>query len=623
VADLCVDNRDWCVLFACIALLSGQISAQTAVSPQQSPAPNEASITPQLKLPVPLVVEDVLVLDDSGQPVHGLKASDFALWEDGKPVVVRYFAENKAAPAPTTSVKPRNLAPNTFTNLPQVDPDSSLNILLLDALNTPFEDQPRVRLQMLSFLKDLSPNMRIAVFGLANHLYLLQGFTSDPALLRAAIEQKRGSGFSLLLDDPVSGNPGTALADTLSDAPLSGSVLASVQEFEDEQRTANLQLRMIYTLEAMNQLARYLAALPGRKNLIWISGSFPLNVLPDEDAPNPFAAVDNFADDVRQTAQIFARSRVAVYPVDARGLLSNRALSVTNVGPGTMSSNSKVSSSTVAAATVAANHKYFTEINAEYATMNLIAKETGGKAFYMTNGLKQAVEKAIEYGEDYYTLSYAPTSQKPDASFRKIVIKTNQPDLHPYYRPGYFAAQPGTSSPWGQKLLPADPMQTAMLRGGPDATQVDFEVGLIPAAKPSDQLSPGARPDDKRMKPPYMNYTVRVLVDLGSVQMTVDSEGAHHGAAGLEVVVYDGNGARVNSAVKQIAIDVPPDRYKEALQNGAGAHLNIDVPVKGEYFLRIGIQDLDSNRVGALEVPVTELEPLDKLQAGGDRNARP
>ena len=43
----------------------------------------------------------------------------------------------------------------------------------------------------------------------------------------------------------------------------------------------------------MNQLARGLQHLPGRKNLIWFSGSFPINILPDGDLQNPFAVVAN------------------------------------------------------------------------------------------------------------------------------------------------------------------------------------------------------------------------------------------------------------------------------------------------------------------------------------------
>ena len=60
-------------------------------------------------------------------------------------------------------------------------------------------------------------------------------------------------------------------------------ILANLQQFEAEQQSFQLQLRARYTLDALNQLARYMSALPGRKNLIWFSGSFPVNILPDAD----------------------------------------------------------------------------------------------------------------------------------------------------------------------------------------------------------------------------------------------------------------------------------------------------------------------------------------------------
>ena len=61
--------------------------------------------------------------------------------------------------------------------------------------------------------------------------------------------------------------------------------------FEAEHQSFQLQLRARYTLDAMNQLARYLCGIPGRKNLIWFSGSFPINIFPDAIPANPFAVV--------------------------------------------------------------------------------------------------------------------------------------------------------------------------------------------------------------------------------------------------------------------------------------------------------------------------------------------
>jgi hypothetical protein len=75
-------------------------------------------------------------------------------------------------------------------------------------------------------------------------------------------------------------------------------------------------------MDALQQLARYLSAIQGRKNLIWFSGSFPISFDPDPDQPLPFLAVRNYEDELRKTSELLTAARVAVYPVDARGMMT-------------------------------------------------------------------------------------------------------------------------------------------------------------------------------------------------------------------------------------------------------------------------------------------------------------
>ncbi len=129
-------------------------------------------------------------------------------------------------------------------------------------------------------------------------------------------------------DDPMY----DTMADGLGNDPDAAMLLANLQQFEAEQQSFQLQLRARYTLDALNQLARYMSNLPGRKNLIWFSGSFPINILPDADLQNPFAVVASAEDEFRETVDLLARSQVAVYPIDARGLMTNPMLSATQSG---------------------------------------------------------------------------------------------------------------------------------------------------------------------------------------------------------------------------------------------------------------------------------------------------
>ena len=82
----------------------------------------------------------------------------------------------------------------------------------IDTLNTPMQDQSVVRDQVLKYLNGARHGARIAIFGLNSRLRLLQGFTSDPELIRTVLNgEKAGSQASPLINDSMSGDvPGAA-----------------------------------------------------------------------------------------------------------------------------------------------------------------------------------------------------------------------------------------------------------------------------------------------------------------------------------------------------------------------------------------------------------------------------
>jgi VWFA-related protein len=289
-------------------------------------------------VPVPVVIEDVVIRDRDDHPVRGLKASDLTVTEDGKRVTLQYFQEHSPAPGPAPAPKLPDLGPNVFGNMIATPATDSLNILLLDALNTPLTDQALMRQQMIDYLKTLPPGLSIAVFGLNSQLYMLQEFTTDPKVLLVAIEQnKKTVEASPLLDHPGSDAPEQKMSDFIAQGldisdPGVALMLANIQQFERQVEIGQTELRVQYTLQALNQLGRYLSGLPGRKNVIWFSGSFPLNFIPDPTLPQPIIALADFQDDVRKTTDLLARSQVAVYPVDGRGLLTPAALDASQSG---------------------------------------------------------------------------------------------------------------------------------------------------------------------------------------------------------------------------------------------------------------------------------------------------
>ena len=127
-----------------------------------------------------LVVVDVTVQDSAGNPVRGLRGADFAVKENKTPQTIKTFDEHTASDLSHVKAPPAiHLPPGTFTDYQPVPEDPTLNVLLLDALNTPMKDQAYVRYQLQHFITNEKPGTRIAIFGLTDHLILLQGFTAD------------------------------------------------------------------------------------------------------------------------------------------------------------------------------------------------------------------------------------------------------------------------------------------------------------------------------------------------------------------------------------------------------------------------------------------------------------
>jgi VWFA-related protein len=546
--------------------LAAALACQCVLEGQANPAQEPVEGRYVLKSESPLVVLDVVVTDKKGQPVHGLKAADFTVLEKGQKMTLQSFDEYRAdqASPPATKAARQALGPNVFTNVAEARNDGPLNVLLMDALNTPVANQMYLREQMLEYVKKVPQGTRIAIFGLSNRLYILQGDTADPAVLKA-----------------------------------------DMQMFRSKKVSLPLALRGPYTRAAIQDLARYLSGLPGRKNLIWFAGSFNLGILRDLNRENRLGAMPDLADDVKWTANLLTRARVAVYPIDARGLFTNPDMSADVIGPpggGPMNPGAWLNS-----------EGHFLDQRAhEHIGMNILAEGTGGKAFYDTNGLKEAVQEAINDGSNYYTLAYVPTDRRRDGGYRSVSVKLDQPDVNLFYRQGYFAYDPNDSRGHRGKAPPMSVMDSAMQFGAPSPTQILFMAKIVPAAGTEDTLPPTNQPNPReKLKPPYRHYTVWCGPDLRNVAFTATTDGIRHQSLEFEILLYNPDGELINAIREMVKLKLPAVRDVSRGWSGLEFHQSIDAPAKGEYFLRIGVHDLSSDRVGAVEVPLAAIPPAD------------
>ncbi len=370
------------------------------------------------------VIVDVVVTDAQNRAIKRLTREDFTVFEDKTPQKILSFeAHNVSIRPPLLDARLlANLTPNTFVNTPPGNENLPLTVLLYDTLNTPAEDQPYAHAQILRFLQNRPVACPLAIFVLSDKLHLLQGFTDDERLLAAAINGKEAGTFSSGGNPSVSGLPDVSnlAAHTgafRNDSALQG-IVRRMEVAESVEQDYFLNQRIGLTLSAFGQIAGFLNGLPGRKNLIWLSGSFPTPIFSGKNPRNPFGTGVNYSEDLRKTADLLNVGQVAVYPVDARGLPTDPAYG--GVGMGQRGGDSP-------------------SLFSEHVIMNEIASDTGGQAFYFTNGLAQAIATATEDGTNYYTLSYAPTNTNFNGHLRNIRIKASQPNYHLAYRHSYLA----------------------------------------------------------------------------------------------------------------------------------------------------------------------------------------
>jgi VWFA-related protein len=594
-------------LACCIVLigLSAPLLAQTA-------APDANAPTSTLRINSRAVLVDVIVTDRSGKPVTGLKQDAFTVTEQGKPQTMRFFEEHTAASAAAPQEMPK-LPPDVFSNFSPFPQPPVVNVLLLDSLNTRIESQGFVHQQAMKFLKDLKPGSRMAIFTMGLGLHFVQGFTDDPALLFAALGNKKNNEVqsSEMLKGQEETNAQQNLVGMMSVSEGNGVSAASAQMIADLQKFINRNDeskeadRVLITMQNLQRLATFLNGFPGRKNVIWFS-----------ESPMIAGRVDAQSEDEWQkTRNMLAAARVALYPVDARGVATVGFYQADSTLNPSISAASQINGN--AGAQMTSMMAEDQQRNGEQSQMKRLAEETGGKAFVNTNGLSGVMAKINSESADFYTLSYTPTDAKMDGGFRNIDVKVSGGQFNLSYRRGYFArdtAMPGTAMATRdqaiQKLAAenpgaVDPLLPFMDLGMPQSEQILYIVKIQPLAPKADP----AATEQNGSKSAAQSYTVDFSVDLKDLDLKLDSDGLHKGVLNISLIAYDRYGKIASRKDHLVALNVKPDVYAIFQQTGVQLHAEIGMP-KGQYWLRTGVYDRGSRKVGTMEVALTSVVPL-------------
>lgn len=593
-------------------------TAACAQAPSTSQAP--ANPVPVFKSSANAVVVDVVVTKGQDEPVQSLHKQDFQVFEDGKPQSIDFFEEHTALPDPQINLV--KMPPNVFTNVPEAPLTDSVNVLLLDSLNTPRQDQSFMRDQLLKYLKNKKPSARIAIFTLGSRLNLIQGFTGDSGLLQAALKDKH-FGFS-----PVTAEPSRSRSDDDADKEevaikaeafggargMGTAGVAALQQSQAQYSEYQGDQRVAMTLDALQHLGRFLAGIPGRKNLIWFASSYPIYFFPNSTEKQPLNNHGEYAKQIKATSDLLTLSKVAVYPIDAEGMMNDHPMdSEHDLGAAGMGGALLTNTMNGAAAR-----------SDTISTMRQLAADTGGQAILNSNDLGAALDRVIHNGDHYYTLVYTPANKQMDGNFRNIQIKLGENKYQLSYRRGYYAddsSAPANSKP--QKTLVsasvsnqepaqhADPLTPLLTRGMPASTQVLYAVRVQPAEP---QPAPTAKHlgANTKLTGAFTRYTADFLIDPKKIQLELTPEGNRTGKIQVGLLAWDHDGKALNWVGGTMVLNLNPTTYLEIQKTGIRAHAELDIPQTNVY-LSTGVYDLNANKAGTLEIPLAPTAPAAAL----------
>jgi VWFA-related protein len=588
-------------ILACAACLDSTAQANPATE----------SKTPSYRSTSRAVVVDVVV-SRGDEAIRGLNKQDFQILEDGKPQVIDFFEEHSSNSLPAGALPALPKMPeHVYTNVPPAPESDSVNVLLLDTLNTDPQDQTSVKTQILSFLKNMQPGVRVAVFVLGSKLRMVQGFTTDSSVLRDALNDKK-NGVS-----PESDAASRSHQDKVDDGreffrltQIMGAPPTTVEAAERMQAGSAAQManqRVAMTLEALNYMARYLAGVPGRKNLIWFAGSFPVSVFPIAKEKQRISQLREYSAAVKETADLLTVSKVAVYPICAEGVMLDDVMDATGAGPTDtegFAPDQRSASGASARSGGSGPVAPYSDLNGARAdkimAMEQLAADTGGKAYYNTNDLNAAMMRAIADGAHYYTLAYTPTNKKMDGSYRKIEVKVPEAKYRLAYRHGYNADDlPGAADAKPE----ANSLHALMMIGMPDATQILFAARVLPAS-PQPAGGPLAGKNAK-LTGPTTRYSVDFMIRWTDVKLDPQPDGTHTGKIDVQLLAYDRDGNAVNWAGGAQMMSLKPDLFAAIQKSGVPAHIDIDLPSGKDVFLSAGVYDWNTGKAGTMEVPLT------------------
>jgi VWFA-related protein len=545
------------------------VAAVLALAAQDQP--------PTFRATTRLVELTVTALDKKGQAVTDLRLEDFTIQDNGKARPVTFFKYD-GEPSAEPAILP--LPPGVLSNRADLSPGPPRNVtaFVLDELNTPTLLNMRVRATATRYLKALAPRTRVAIFYLGTRVRILHDFTDDAESLRKRIE-KAVLAIPLQYETDFSRSVIEAeqFVDMFKGDPVMEQLAEEMKRTQLEQEmlvnAASRRARLETTLASMESLGQHLAGIPGRKNLVWISGGISMLSVTGAMGMGAHGSIESFEDRIKRTSQRLAQQGIVLYIVDAKGLDSATMMTAESAGAVPMRGRGRFEPQQDA------------ETISGDATpaMDMLSSITGGRYLRNSNDLMDGFKKAASDLEGSYTLGFY-VSESPDSKWHTLKASVKRSGVTVRHRKGYLAEpDAATSALWtNEKAM-------AVIANPIGASAVQLTAGFGPA--------PGGEPG---------MLQVNLRIETSSVQFETNGPVRQ---AHLELLF----GERAPDGTTRLSSDTPivkvsAQNWDTALEEGL-RYTRRWKPAPGALSLRIVVRDMITGQYGTLDIPLNKVSP--------------
>lgn len=563
----------------------------------------------------------VVVTDKKGQPVLGLTKNDFQIFDNGHAEEIAFFSTRADKAASAYAIRALHLGEYTNDALSSRAADEGAAVILFDTVNTTYLSQAYSLGRIRSLLRQLRPEDRIGVYVLnADGLKVVYDLNQPASTLLEAMKRydeahRAGSRATVAVEN--------------------SSGLVELDRFlqgKDDHEPIRCEDRLPITMAAFQEIARNVAVAQGRKAMIWVTDRPPFSPLPwgygnaldllrevgfcgmeydpdfiVEDSANlkpfpglrpsrtaeggePLLTVRDTSlggnDEFDLLVRLFNEHGIALYPVSAEGLQTVRLFGNGDVHPrAPLKPSAMDATAPLEPDPGAMTMKVLSAVHAvantyAHQNMEIMARRTGGRAYYDRNDLETGIRRALDDSKYAYELAYYPDHDRWNGDWRKIEVKVNRPEVTVLARAGYYAfPEPRLLPPKASKQLLEEIAASPL-----EDTEIPISVKLTP---------PGGA-----------DSAVEARVYL-SAQNLFASHAVDEWTSDFDVLFFQltAKNRILDVATQNVRLAFAQAKYSEALNRGINTVQRLQFK-PGAAVLYVLVHDKRTDAVGSVRIPL-------------------